>query len=76
MTALPSKQDPRWRDIAAGKTIKPWSVLATRLMMMRILGETKSNPSPANVAKCAAEIYDFFEKNQKIAAADIAVAFG
>jgi len=76
MAALPSRFDARWRDLASGKISKPWSGLATRLLMTRVLKETKTDPSPENVGKCALEIYSFFEKNQSIATADINAAFG
>ena len=50
-------------------------MLAVKLMMQRIRTEMQANPSPANAMKCAGEIHDFFEKNQKIAGADLAEIF-
>jgi hypothetical protein len=42
-----------------------------KIMMTRILRETASDPSNANVQRCAKEIYSFFEKNATLAAADL-----
>jgi hypothetical protein len=75
MNVLPSRLDPRWRDVATGKLGGNWRLLAVKLMMQRIRTATHADPSPANVMKCAGEIHDFFEKNQKIAGADLAELF-
>jgi len=72
MSAVPSRLDPRWRDVATGKIAPKWQSLAVKMMMMRVIGETKANPSPATVVKCAGEIYDFFAKNAAAAPADLA----
>ena len=50
-------------------------MLAVKLMMQRIRSEMQADPSPANAMKCAGEIHAFFEKNQKIAGADLAEIF-
>ena len=71
MIVLPSRLDPRWRDIATGKRGGNWHMLAVKLMMQRIRSEVQADPSTANVMKCAGEIHTFFEKNQKIAGADL-----
>jgi xanthine/CO dehydrogenase XdhC/CoxF family maturation factor len=75
MTTLPSRLDPRWRDVAVGKLGGNWHLLATKLMMQRIRTEMQVDPSPANAAKCGGEIHDFFEKNQRIAGADLVEIF-
>jgi hypothetical protein len=75
MNVLPSRLDPRWREVAVGKLGGNWHMLAVKLMMQRIRSEMQANPSPANSIKCAGEIYAFFEKNQKIAVADLAEIF-
>jgi hypothetical protein len=71
MNVLPSRLDPRWRDIAVGKLGGNWHMLAVKLMMQRIRSEVHADPSSANITKCAGEIHNFFEKNQKIAGADL-----
>jgi NAD(P)H-dependent FMN reductase len=75
MSVLPSRLDPRWRDVALGKLGGNWHMLAVKLMMQRIRSEMQADPSPGNVAKCAGAVHDFFEKNQKIAGADLAEIF-
>lgn len=69
--ALPPPSAACWRDAATGKTSKPWQMLALKIMMTRLVSSTKTDPSPANVEKCAKELYDFFEKNGKLAQADL-----
>jgi len=71
MNVLPSRLDPRWREIALGKLGGNWHMLAVKLMMQRIRSEVHADPSSANITKCAGEIHNFFEKNQKIAGADL-----
>lgn len=71
MNVLPSRLDPRWRDVASGKRGGNWHMLAVKLMMQRVRTEMQTDPSPANAMKCAGEIHDFFEKNQKIAESDL-----
>jgi hypothetical protein len=71
MSVLPSRLDPRWREIALGKLGGNWHMLAVKLMMQRIRSEVHADPSSANITKCAGEIHNFFEKNQKIAGADL-----
>jgi hypothetical protein len=71
VVALPPSTDPCWRAVALGKINRPWTSLAMKIMMTRILRETASDPSNANVQRCAKEIYSFFEKNTKLAAADL-----
>ncbi len=75
MSVLPSRLDPRWREIALGKLGGNWHMLAVKLMMQRIRTDVQADPSIANVMKCAGEIYAFFEKNQKIAGADLDAIF-
>jgi hypothetical protein len=75
ITVLPPATDQRWRDIATGKIVKPWNMLALKIMMTRIANSTKADPSPANVDKCAQEIRAFFEKNMKLAQQDLAAVF-
>ena len=74
VTALPPRTDPHWKDLATGKINRPWSNLAMKIMMSRILRETSADPSSATVMKCADEIYMFFQKNIQIAQADLAAA--
>jgi hypothetical protein len=71
VVALPPSTDPCWRAVALGKINKPWTSLAMRIMMTRILRETAADPSSGNVQRCATEIYTFFQKNAKVAATDL-----
>lgn len=69
---LPPKTDPRWRDVALGKISGPWQMLALKILLTRVQGSLNADASPANLDKCAQEIYAFFEKNLKLAQKDLA----
>jgi hypothetical protein len=45
-------------------------------MITRIVNASHADPSPTNVQKGAEEIHAFFEKNMKIAQADLQTIFG
>ena len=70
--ALPPSTDARWLRVVEGKITRPWSNLAMKILMTRIVRETARDPSSANVQKCANEIHAFFQKNLKIASDDLA----
>lgn len=70
---LPARNDQRWRDLATGRIDRPWSSLAMKIMMARVLRETAADGSSGNISRCVEEIYGFFEKNHKIAQADLAL---
>ncbi len=70
--AVPSVTDRRWRDVATGKINRPWSSLAMRILMTRILRETAQDSSMSNVQRCAGELQAFFVKNANIAQTDLA----
>ncbi|MFA6981366.1 MAG: hypothetical protein WC209_18715 [Ignavibacteriaceae bacterium] len=61
----------RWRDIASGKIKIEFQSLAVKIMMTRILNNTKANSSAENIQRCAEEVQLFFRKNEKFAQADL-----
>jgi hypothetical protein len=69
---LPSRADPRWREVATGKRGGNWRLLALKILMQRVLRETRADPSAETVSRCAGEVYAFFQKNASIAGADLA----
>jgi hypothetical protein len=68
---LPPITHPIWKEIVLGKKQFQFQLLAAKIMMSRILLITKNDPSPRNVEKCINEVYEFFEKNEKIAQNDL-----
>lgn len=62
----------RWRDIASGKIKIEFQSLAAKIMMTRILNNTKANFTEVNIQRCADEVQLFFEKNEKFALTDLA----
>lgn len=71
VVTLPPATDARWVSVATGKLNRPWSCLAMKIMMTRVLRETAQDSSSANVQKCAGEVHAFFQKNLKIASDDL-----
>lgn len=72
---LPPRSHPNWNAVASGKIKRPWAALGMRIMMTRIATEVAKDGSPTNVQKFGDEIYDFFKKNEKIAAQDLRAIF-
>jgi hypothetical protein len=75
-SAVPAKSDARWRDVVSGKIVKPWQMLALKIMITRMIPSIKADPSPANVQARVDELHAFFEKNLKLAQADLTAIFG
>lgn len=76
IAGLPPRTHPNWNAVASGKIKRPWSALGMKIMMTRIAMEVAKDGSPAAVQKFGDEIYDFFKKNEKIAAQDLRAIFG
>lgn len=75
LISVPPITNPRWRDVVTGKIARPWKLLAVRIMMTRIAGLTKGDPSSDMVSRCVQDLHSFFEKNARIAQDDLASIF-
>lgn len=73
---FPPRSDPRWDMVAAGRISGPWTNLAMKIMLARIVQEVASDKSDGNIRRCGDQIYDFFKKNEKVAAQDLHLIFG
>jgi hypothetical protein len=51
-------------------------MLATQILMGRLLMSVKTDQSQANVSRAVSELRAFFEKYEMIAASDLAQIFG
>jgi hypothetical protein len=71
VTALPSTLNPCWKEIAVGRRTANVQVLATKILLSRVVLSTKKDPSPENVLKAAGELRSFFEKNMATAGRDL-----
>lgn len=72
---IPPVTDPRWRDLVTGKIVKPWHMLALKILMIRINNSTRFDPSPSNVDRCVWELHSFFERNIRVAELDLMAVF-
>lgn len=72
---LPPRTHPNWNAVASGKIKRPWAALGMKIMMTRIETDVAKDSSPAAVQKFGDEIYNFFRKNEKIAAQDLRAIF-
>lgn len=72
--AVPTKSDPRWRDLVSGKKNVQFTGLATRIFFtrVRLMG---SKPDDASVQQAIALAHEFFTKNETSAAEDLRLAF-
>jgi len=71
VTVLPAITNPCWRKLATGNANGPWSLLALKILLTRIRTDLGRDASEANIEKCTKEIRGFFEKNLKVAKADL-----
>jgi hypothetical protein len=62
--AVPSLTHPGWIKAISGQGAQNVESLATKLLLGRLSQSYKRDPSPANIKKCAAELQEFFERNQ------------
>jgi hypothetical protein len=75
MTKLPSKLDPRWKEILMEEKPLNFHALPTKMLMMRVklLARDKT---PQKIEEAINIAYDFFSANTNIVAKDIALLFG
>jgi hypothetical protein len=73
--SVPAKTDPRWRNLVLGTQPVVPKLLALKFMLSRITLATRNDQSPATVQKGIDELFEFFQRNPKIVAADAASLF-
>ncbi len=73
---LPPLSHNAWKEMVLGNKQYQFQLLATKIMMSRILLSTKNDPSPQNINKCVNDVHEFFVKNEIIAQNDIKQIFG
>jgi hypothetical protein len=73
---IPPVNDPRWGKVVTGATAFQPTMLATQILMGRLLVSVKNDRSQENVSRAASELRAFFEKYEMIAAGDLAQIFG
>lgn len=70
---IPSKADPRWAMLVTNGPAKPIKLLALKFMLARMSQEARRNA--ATVGASADELWNFFNSNERILAADAATLF-
>lgn len=73
---LPSKDDPRWRDLVIGKDEFALKTLATKMLLTRVRQLVRENPSAERISEAVNIAYEFFKKNQHTVSGDITCIFG
>jgi hypothetical protein len=76
LLAIPPKTDARWRSLVSGTNSTPITVLALKFMLTRMAQDVHHDPSPATLDRNVDELHQFFVKNPRMVAADVAVLFG
>lgn len=73
---VPPVSDPRWRSVVTGTIAFQPTMLATQILMGRLLMSVRTDQSQANVSRAVSDLRAFFEKYEMIAASDLAQIFG
>lgn len=71
--AVPPKSDPRWRALVTSKQDFPFKVLATRIAFNRTRRVAEQGGESA-VQQAIELCHEYFSKNEKLAAGDLALA--
>lgn len=72
---VPSKSDPRWKQIVIGDDALNFQALPTKMLMMRIRVLAKDK-TPQKIEEAIEIAYDFFSQNSNILYNDIVLLFG
>jgi hypothetical protein len=75
---IPSHESKEWAELIEGRKQVTFQLLATRILVGRIVGTYKMDPSPARKVRCIDELRSFFTKNIRIPSAqtDLNTIFG
>lgn len=68
---LPSRRDPRWRNLVLQPEAYTYDFLALKILMQRIV-----RLGAPDVEAAVDEIYSVFHKHERLMAKDIQVIFG
>jgi len=71
MANVPPLSDPRWTDFVTGRHDYQFSCLASRIMYGQV--KILARRDPAHAIRMA---WDYFHRNEKLAAGDIQAVFG
>jgi hypothetical protein len=64
--SIPGDAHPAWLKAISGQGVYKLEFLATKLLLGRLNGAYKKDPSPAKVKEYIAELRAFFEKNSNL----------
>jgi len=75
---IPSHESREWSDLVEGKKMVTLQLLATRILVSRLVTRYKMDPSPTVKAQSIGELQNFFVKNMRLPAvqADLNAIFG
>lgn len=75
---IPEESDPCWMKAISGKETPKYELLATKIILGRLILLYEMNPSPDTAQKCVAELRDFFIWNKDLpkAQSDLRKIFG
>jgi hypothetical protein len=73
---IPAATDPRWQQVLTGERPFRPTMLASQLLVKRLLLRVQDDGSPATVAAAGAELRSFFEKYERVAQDDLRQIFG
>lgn len=72
---IPDINDKRWEELILNPKRYQFHLLSLKILMSRVYGKLKSDPSKENIDRCKMEVYDFFVKNEQISRNDLNLIF-
>ncbi len=61
---IPDESNPGWMRVISGQDYAKYELLATKILIGRLMLIYEMNPSPETARKCVAELRAFFERNK------------
>lgn len=66
---VPSKENPKWRDVLERELTTPLNSFALKMLVTRLRSEVKRDP--ATLPNSIDELHSFFVRNEEIAREDL-----
>jgi hypothetical protein len=63
---IPPASDVIWKDLLFKRRQFDFEYLGLKMLLGRLIVDVEHDPSDANVAKCAAQLFDLLVKNQQL----------
>lgn len=72
---IPNISNPKWQRLVRGEIAHRFDTSSASMLMFNLQAKIRKDPSPATLSACVKEAYDFFQKYERVFAADLAQIF-